>query len=123
MPWRLRVPAEYFGRQYRDLVKDLLTGQFAQACLDAVQRFGAGGDGKPAVSPRRVRRRSIGADCDLQSDAEALPLGLFRSPGSNGSLLGYVFTAPPLSTELAEGDYVYCTAPPTFGHAVVELLA
>jgi len=118
MPWRVRVPEDYFGRPWRDLVKDLLSGNFARGCIEnkteAVEPF--------SPTSRRRRKTSIGAQVHLQTNLEALPLGLFRSPGKNGSLLGFVFTCPPMTTVLAKGDFVFCTAPPTFGHAVVGLL-
>jgi len=94
MPWRFRLPPHYHGKKYQELVADLIAGAFV-------------------IDPDKPT-------CD--DTLAALPVALFRSPGKNGCLLGYVFTVPPPTTPLDPGDFVYCLAPPAFGAMVVDLL-
>lgn len=105
MPWRICIPSEYHGKTYLELLKALTSGKLAH---DEAQKTG-----------KEIKEDVLGAN---KHKLGAIPLGLYRPEGSNGSALGYIFTNPPANTVLLDNEYVFCSAPKEWGHTVVHLL-
>jgi len=130
MPWRIKVPEFYHGKEYGDLVTDLISGELATKRAtgtkfnQSVNRENDTGGASTEEGGDIANEDSKGAAPEFFIGSnKALPIGLYRSPGKNGSLLGYVFTGPPLKTPLCDGDFVFCFAPADFGHAMIDFLA